>query len=222
MFQVKICGVRLKSDVAAVAAAGGDAVGLNFFPPSVRFVDPMSTDASQLADAARGHALRTVGVFVNEPVARIRQISEWLNLDAVQLHGDESIDQAIELQGDGLTVIRAIKLPVADLTTDLIDAATGPAAAAGLHLLLDADAGRMHGGSGKTLHWPAIHQWSAENPEARWTLAGGLDDDNVRQAVEVSGATSVDVASGVERPRGVKNDDRIRRFVSEFQAAKAG
>lgn len=215
VFRIKICGVRLEQDVRAVEAAGGDAIGLNFFAPSVRFVDPAADQTRELSALAGRLGLLRVGVFVNESAASIQQIAESVDLDAIQLHGDETIDLARQISAAGMRVIRAIKLPKGPLAIDQIESLAAPWSQAGCHLLLDADAGAAHGGSGKTLNWPSVAAWAEQHRSLGWTLAGGLKPENVAEAIRVSGAVSVDTASGVECPKGVKNEGRIREFVRQ-------
>ncbi len=208
MFRVKICGVRLKSDVEAVGRAGGDAIGLNFFPPSVRYVSPET--AIELSTLARQLGLIRIGVFVNEPVESMMAIAQKVGLDAVQLHGDEAIE---DYAGVTLPKLRAIKLPRGKVSSQMIAAKADAWIAARYHVLLDVDAGAAHGGSGKTLDWPSVAAWAAANPGVAWTLAGGLTPENVAEAMRISTATSVDTAGGAEVEKGVKDEGRIAAFV---------
>lgn len=213
MFRIKICGVRLKIDIAAVEQSGADAIGFNFFPPSVRYVDPDQTSTRQLSEIATELGLTRVGVFVNESAQRIASIAERVGLDAIQLHGDEPLAVADQLIRSGLRVVRAVKLPRTALSPEDLDDALAGWIEMGCHPLLDADAGSAHGGSGKTLDWQSVGRWATQHPELSWTLAGGLKPENIADAVQQTGARSVDTASGVECPRGVKNADRIHQFV---------
>ncbi|WP_161604644.1 phosphoribosylanthranilate isomerase [Roseiconus nitratireducens] len=213
MFRIKICGIRLESDVDAVDRLGGDAIGLNFFSKSVRYLDPQLPGTRELSQHAAQRGLMRVGVFVNESLAGIRSTVQQVGLDAVQLHGDESPDLAKQLRQAGYQVIRAVKLPRGPFPIDLAQQRCRPWLSEGCGLILDADAGSAHGGSGKTLHWPSVRAWAQESPEVDWALAGGLRPENVAEAMSVSGARAVDTASGVECPRGVKNADRIAAFV---------
>ncbi len=223
VFEIKICGVRVKSDVDAVAMAAKKshtraAIGLNFYPASVRYVDPSDPTTSTLSDLASQLGLIRVGVFVNESVDRIEQVCSSVGLDEVQLHGDEPIATAAELIRVGHRVLRAIKLPSDQLTVDRIEEIASPWKALGCHLLLDADGGAAHGGSGRTLDWDTVAKWAAANRDQDWTLAGGLTPNNIAQAISQSTATSVDTASGVEAERGTKSDQLIHAF---FDAASA-
>lgn len=214
LFRIKICGVLLEKDIAAVDTSAADAIGLNFYPPSIRYLDPLNPKTAELSGLAKSAGLLRVGVFVNESVSTLVETHDRVGLDAIQLHGDESLSTANELIALGHRVIRAIKLPRHAMLPDQIHAFASPWLDIGCHLLLDADAGAAHGGSGKTLDWNSVHQWAATFGVRKWTLAGGLKAENVARAVDESGAVSVDTASGVECPKGVKNADRIAAFAA--------
>ncbi len=219
MFHIKICGVRQTGDVDAVAAAGGDAIGLNFFPKSVRFADPFASTTRELAQHAGGLGLVRVGVFVNEPATTIQQIASTIGLDRIQLHGDEELKVAASLIREGASVIRAIKLPAEPCDSHSIAELISPWLDIGCDLLLDADAGADHGGSGRTTDWGSIRRWANIHPDVSWSLAGGLTPDNVASAIRTSGARSVDVASGVEEIRGTKSPALIKQFIRSAAAA---
>ncbi len=216
MFKIKICGVRFSKDIDAVACAGADAIGLNFFEKSIRYVDPGDETTQELSARAEAAGLIRVGVFVDAAAARIAAICRQVGLDAIQLHGDETTEIAGELIDAGLNVVRAIKLP-SDLTADLIRDRCDPWIDVGCHLLLDAETG----GSGKCLDWRAVGQWAQAQLATPWTLAGGLTEINVGEAIRHSGARSVDTASGVEQPRGTKSPKRIEDFVRASRLAFA-
>ena len=213
MFHIKICGVQEVADIEAVFASGADAIGLNFYPPSCRYIDPEQILAQRLASKAGELGLTRIGVFVNCPVEVMLRASERLELEAVQLHGDEQSSIVSSLHDNGITkLIRAIKLPVGPLTIEAIENRVNPWNSLGTHLLLDADGGKSHGGSGKTLDWDTIRQWSDHHGDVSWTLAGGLNPGNVAAAITKSGAGSVDTASGVEADRGTKSGTLISQF----------
>ena len=205
-------------DVVASAEAGADAIGLNFFRPSIRFVDAVL--ASELAGEAEERGLLRVGVFVNESVESILAISDQVGLDFVQLHGSETCQDAERLIAAGERVIRAIRLPVGRLEPAEIEERVVPWREIGCDLLLDADAGAQGGGAGLRLDWAAIGRWRSQfGARDSWALAGGLTPQTVAKAIAASQATSIDVASGVEHPRGVKSAALIESFVqnSGFQ-----
>jgi len=218
-FRIKICGVRIKSDVEAVGQSRADAIGLNFFAPSIRHVgDPAATELSRIASSL---GLVRVGVFVNESVARMNDVADAVGLDVIQLHGNERVEWVADLDRP---VVRAVKLPTGPIEASEIERRTRDWIRAGCHVLLDADAGAGHGGSGKLLDWPSIAAFARTDvgKSVGWTLAGGLTPENVGEAIRVGLAISVDTASGVEHPRGRKDADRIERFAAEAAAAWGG
>lgn len=220
MFRIKICGVRSVADIEAIAESGADAVGLNFFPPSIRYLDPNASLTSEIATAATVAGLIRVGVVVNQSVEQLATLLSQIELDAIQLHGDERPEQVADIRSLGVPLIRAVKLPVGNIDSETIEQAVRPWIGLGCHLLLDAEAGAAHGGSGKSLDWAAVHRWSMRHPRVPFTLAGGLNPENVAAAIRQSGARSVDTASGVEQPRGYKNRELVQRFVDACQSTE--
>ncbi|TWU21995.1 N-(5'-phosphoribosyl)anthranilate isomerase [Novipirellula galeiformis] len=219
MFRIKICGVRFKSDIDAVRSAGADAVGLNFFPPSVRYLDPAADATAELSAFAHAGGLYRVGVFVNESAGRIGDVVAKVGLDAIQLHGDERVSDLADYQNLGLPLIHAVKLPAGTLAPEEIERLARPWIDRDCQILLDVDAGPQHGGSGQSLDWDSLERWSAQHANVRWALAGGLHSQNVAAAIQASGAKSVDVASGVEAPRGQKSSDLIHQFCVQTRSA---
>lgn len=223
MFHTKICGVRSEADVLAVADSSADAIGLNFYSNSIRYADPTHVETSRLSQLAKTHGLTRVGVFVNETAGSIAAIADQVGIDVIQIHGDEAVDIVTSLQGvANLPIIRAIKLPTGPISIEQVDQAARAWMDLGVHVLLDADAGAAHGGSGKTLNWESIFRWAMtlESQES-WTLAGGLNPANVQRAIRQSGAVSVDTASGAESPRGTKSAERIKEFAKNAAAGFA-
>ncbi len=221
-FEIKICGIQSAGDVAACAAAGADCIGLNFYPPSVRYLDPRGATARVVNDRAAAEGLVRVGLFVNEPANSIIDIARSLGLDAVQLHGDETPSLAESLLKKGISVIRAIRLPTTSMSPAQIQGFIGPWAELPVTWLLDADAGAAYGGGGRQLDWASLATWSGETSQQddgpNWILAGGLNCENVAQARRTSTARRVDVASGVESSRGKKSAELIQRFVVQCRA----
>ena len=184
-FRLKICGIRDGEILAPMAEAGGDAIGLNFFPQSVRYIAP--SEAAEIAGEAKRLGLVTVGLFVNESFEAITAICETCHLDWVQLHGDETIELARALLAQGHPVIRAVRLPRGPLLPSQIEEAVRPWSEAGCAILLDADAGNAFGGQGLRLDWGAIRRWASMAGVGRcalpFVLAGGLEPGNVRDAI---------------------------------------
>ncbi|MFD7839605.1 phosphoribosylanthranilate isomerase [Streptomyces sp. NPDC059761] len=189
---VKICGLKTGADVDVAVAAGADAVGFVFAAGSPRTIG--AAEARELAARVPAGVL-TVGVFRGQPVEEVRRLAEESGVRGVQLHGDEGPEYYEALRAEGRTLLRATAERVkrcGEYGEDL--------------LLLDAP----DPGSGKPWNWGS-EEFAA--PEGRWLLAGGLTPGNVRAAVETTGAWGVDVSSGVERERGVKDPALIRAFI---------
>jgi phosphoribosylanthranilate isomerase len=154
MFRIKICGLTRAEDLGAAAAAGADAVGLNFFAGSKRYVT--AEQARRILEAGR-EGLQVVGVFVNMATPQIRQIADACQLDWIQLHGDEAPEQIAELEG--WRVIRA--MPYGELGWAPIQSYLDRCQQGGRTpdaLLLDAAAPGQYGGTGRTLNWQHLHR----------------------------------------------------------------
>jgi phosphoribosylanthranilate isomerase len=220
MFRVKICGITRVEDALAVARAGADAIGLNFYAQSPRFITTEFAQAvaHALAEASHGEGVVRVGVFVNTPVDQIKQIAREAKLNAVQLHGDEPAEAIRDLVP--LPVIRARRLDargVGPIDADLEECRTlGRLPDA---LLVDAAAAGSYGGTGQTVDWGLL------TDHARWTrgvpliLAGGLRCENVAEAIRAVRPRGIDTASGVESAPGVKDHEKVAAFVQRAREA---
>ena len=196
----------------AVAAAGADFLGFVFFPPSPRAVTP--GEAAALSALVSGGPQR-VGLFVDAEDALIEAVLAAVPLDILQLHGEETPARCAALrQKFGRPVMKALGIARAVDLEALADYA--PAVD---RFLLDAKAppgAALPGGNAAPFDWTLTHGRAIPRP---WLLAGGLTPENVAQAIAASGATGVDVSSGVERARGVKDPARIAAFVAAAMAA---
>ncbi|MBK1665823.1 phosphoribosylanthranilate isomerase [Rhodospirillum rubrum] len=207
---IKICGLTDEDGVDAAVEAGVDMIGFVFFDPSPRDLDPAR--AAELLDgvphAEEGGPLR-VGLFVDADDATLEAVFAGVRLDVLQFHGEESPERVEWARLEyGLPVIKA--LPIAS-AADLERAALYAEVAD--YLLFDArpPAGADRpGGHAQTFDWSLLAGFSAPVP---WLLAGGLTPENVAEAIRVSGATAVDVSSGVETVRGIKDPERVGAFV---------
>ncbi len=218
MFRIKICGVTADRDIDDVAAAGADAVGLNFHPPSIRFLEPQR--AAELAARAAAARLTTVGVFVDATAEQIRALADQLELDYVQLHGNQTAADADWLVRQGCRVIRVLRLPPGPLDSQAIGEQIAMWEDVDCPLLLDAEVGASGGGMGARLDWSSVGRWAKiTRPETRWALAGGLSPETVGEAISQTAARAIDVASGVESPRGKKSQQLIEALVAAAQAA---
>ena len=212
--RVKICGLKRPEDMRAVAEAGAAYAGLNFFEPSPRYVTP--AQARELALLAP-EGLAKVALVVDAGDALLDQIVEAVPLDIIQLHGKESPERVEEVRARyGLPVMKAVGVAgeadlaaldeygrVADML--LVDAKPAPGA-------------ELPGGNGLPFDWRLIagRRWPVP-----WLLAGGLHAGNVVEAVRRTGARQVDLSSGVEREKGVKDAGLIRAFMEAVNGVEA-
>jgi phosphoribosylanthranilate isomerase len=208
---VKICGVNDAAGMGAAASAGADLVGFVFFPASPRAVTPEG--AAAIAAAAEGPG--RVGLFVDPTDSEIAAVLAVLPLDIIQLHGEETPARCAELRARfGRPVMKALGIATRD---DLAE--VGRYAAVVDRFLLDAKAppgAPLPGGNAAPFDWSVVAGAAIPRP---WLLAGGLTPANVAQAIRASGAPGVDVSSGVERARGVKDPARIAAFIEAARAA---
>ncbi len=204
--EVKICGLSTPDSVRVAVKAGARYIGFVFFPRSPRFVKP--SIAAELGGFVRNNVTK-VGLVVDADDATLEAIVAAANLDMLQMHGVETPERVAEVRSRfGLPVMKAVAIAGPE---DLAVARTyGPVADM---LLFDAkppqDADRP-GGNARAFDWDLL---AGESWAVPWMLAGGLDPFNVEDAVRRSGATRVDVSSGVEDRPGVKNNDKIREFL---------
>jgi phosphoribosylanthranilate isomerase len=200
---VKICGLTEPAGLAAARAAGADALGFVFFAASPRAVPP-----ARVAELAPQPGPLRVGLFVDAPEAEIAAVLAAAPLDALQLHGSEPPAACAALRARfGLPVIKAIGVAArADL------ARLAPYAEVVDRFLLDAappPGATRPGGNAEAFDWSLLRGAAIPRP---WLLAGGLTPENVAAAIAATGAPGVDVSSGVERAKGVKDPARVTAF----------
>lgn len=194
MFQIKICGITNVEDALTVVQAGANAVGLNFYPQSLRCVG-MET-AQQIVAALPGDVVK-VGVFVNAPPREVCKTFDRLGLSLIQLHGDEPPEYLQRL--GGRPVMRAFRLGagqlelVLDYLRQCERLGCGPRMA-----LLDAAVQGQYGGTGQLAEWETAARYPQEMGVPPLVLAGGLSPANVAQAIRCVRPAAVDTASGVE------------------------
>lgn len=208
---IKICGITLADDAAQASAAGADFIGLNFWPRSKRYLDPAR--APLVAAAARGAgAAKLVGVFVDPELDEVLAVTSQVDLDVIQLHGDESPDDVDQIAA---ATKRAVWKAIA---------VRGPADLEHLDVwhtaafLLDAPS-PARGGTGTKIDWQVARDGLTRNASRKFVLAGGLDPSNVQTAVATVQPWGVDVASGVEAGPGIKDPAKVTAFIA---AARAG
>ncbi|MGC6519148.1 MAG: phosphoribosylanthranilate isomerase [Candidatus Puniceispirillaceae bacterium] len=209
---VKICGIATPDDYDTCRAAGAAFVGMVFFPRSPRHLT--MTQARAIADHAEavGPGPQRVALTVDMDDAGLEDIISYARPQLIQLHGNETPARAAAIRDRfGLPLIRAIRVAAAE---DLADCADWNGIADWLLFDAKGDPGGLPGGTGHSFDWTLL----ANHPgSTRWMLAGGLSSENVSRAVAVTGATAVDVSSGVESAPGKKDAARIREFVSQAQ-----
>ena len=197
-----------------IAAAGADAVGLNFYSESSRCVSHIEANFI-CQDLPR--SIRRIGVFVNAPVDEIRSTYEQLHLDFVQLHGDETLEFVKQLVG--LPLIRAYRLRPANVEeiqrqiVEMRNSVTNLRA-----ILLDAYDAEQFGGTGRQVDWNAVNQLGCRD-DLPVVLAGGLNPETVGAAIEKVRPQAVDVASGVESAPGKKDRQLVEQFVAAASKA---
>ncbi|MCC4116742.1 phosphoribosylanthranilate isomerase [Aromatoleum toluclasticum] len=201
--RIKICGLTRAEDVLAAVEAGADAIGLVFYPPSPRFV--AFERAAGLA-ALVPPFVTTVGLFVNPDPAYVRQALAQVPLQLLQFHGDEPETLCAAF---GRPWIKAARVRPG---VDLVEFSASHPSASGL--LLDAFV-EGYGGGGKVFDWSLI----PERLGRSLILSGGLDPDNVAEAVRRVRPWAVDVSSGVESGKGIKDAARIAAFVAGVRNA---
>lgn len=205
MTKIKICGLKTLPDALAAIDAGADYLGFNFYPKSVRFigVDACSKITSILKREYPERKL--IGVFVNSTVNEIKNILETCSLDLAQLHGDESLGTLRSLDGKGFKAFRGVTQHLSGFAREQAPA-----------LLVDAVVNGGYGGTGVKADWSVAAELAKRYP---LLLAGGLNPENVADAVRQVKPWGVDVASGVESAPGEKDVVRMRTFV---QAVRDG
>lgn len=203
--QIKVCGLTRVKDARACIDAGVDAIGLVFYPPSPRFVEPKR--AARIAAAVSGQAI-TVGVFVDETYDTIMRTTEDCLLQAVQLHGQESPALIRRLRRQNLTVIKTL---FHTRTPYFKDGAAYDASA----FLLECGRGRLPGGNAESWQWQTARNIDRPKPVI---LAGGLTPENVATAIRRGSPDAVDVSSGVESVPGRKNPTQIKSFINAVTA----
>jgi len=196
MVKVKICGIRSLLDARLSVELGADFIGLNFWPGSKRVIS--SEEAGKIVKELKGK-VKLVGVFVNQDLNEVKEIVERYQLDYIQLHGEEDFRYCQKfskpvIKALGLSSEKALK--IMDKYQEVI-------------WLIDSKT-QGYGGSGVKPDWELAKK--AKQKAGRIILAGGLNPENVKEAVQKVGPWVVDVASGVESAVGVKDPERLKKF----------
>ena len=204
--QTKICGLSTPDTIDAAISGGASHIGFVFFPKSPRNVTP--EQAGALAARVGGRA-KIVGLFVDPAPDQIASVRRQVTLDVIQLHGDERPALVSQIaMASGIEVWKAVAVRT---SADLAEAQKYRGAAH--RILYDAKpplGADLPGGNGMRFDWELLRGHTHPLP---WALSGGLDARNVAEAVRITGATLVDVSSGVERKPGIKDVDKIAAFL---------
>jgi phosphoribosylanthranilate isomerase len=207
MVKVKICGITNWPDAKAALDAGADALGFNFFPPSPRHIT--AADAREIVRRMPRRA-SAVGVFVDEPAARVKELARFAGLHFVQLHGDETPRTVRELHPEFL-VIKAFQVRRGFRIARLAPFAEAAA------FLMDGFRNGLRGGTGNTFDWRVARE---AKRYGAILVAGGITPGNVAQAIAEAEPFGVDVSSGVEARPGKKDARKIRALMRAVEAAQ--
>lgn len=202
MTEVKICGITNIKDAVAASECGATAVGFIFYPPSPRYVKP--ADAKKIIVSLPDKLVK-VGVFVNEKPTEIERIMELCSLDMIQLHGDESPEYCNRFPAD--ITIKAFDLK----NNDDVNRALNYNVAA---ILVDSRHAGLYGGTGKTSNWKLARCIKDKRP---LILSGGLNAENITEAVKFLAPVALDINSGVEASPGIKDHRKLRQIFEVIQ-----
>ena len=202
--RIKICGITKPDDARVAAVCGADAIGLVFYPKS-----PRAVTASQALECVKAlpPLVTVVALFVNESAENIAKILEEVPIDVLQFHGDETPEFCTQF---GRPYLKALRVRSADEIESACDTFRSAKA-----ILLDAWVEGIRGGTGKRFDWK-MAQGSFSVP---LVLAGGLNAENVAEAIELINPAAVDVSGGVESAPGVKSAKSIEQFIAAVRSA---
>jgi len=199
--KLKVCGMRDPDNILQVAELHPDYMGFIFYEKSKRFVGsdfkiPVQLDKS----------IKRVGVFVNESTGKILELAEVHNLDFIQLHGNESINQCVELKKIGLGVIKVFSINEHFIVTEVTPYRNGVD-----YFLFDTQSDN-YGGSGKAFDWNLLKGYDLDIP---FVLSGGLSASNIQSAKDIESVNlhAFDLNSGVEISAGVKGVEKLKELI---------
>ncbi len=205
--RIKVCGMREMAEVAAVVAAGVDAIGLIFVEQSPRYIDP---ERARKIVKSLPPFVDAVGVFVDQEAAAVNEIVRYCGLSMVQLHGAESPVYCAEIN---CRVIKVFRVQPSLATEDLTSYAGEVSG-----FLFDTFHEKIAGGTGQSFDWHLLERLASPRPVV---LAGGLTPENVGEAIRQARPFAVDLNSGVEFEPGRKNLDKVRAAIAQVALADA-
>ena len=196
--RIKICGITRPGDAEQALALGADTIGCVFHAESARHV---TAEIAQEIQIAVGNAGTLVGLFVDPTVDQVQAVLDRIDLDVLQFHGQESPAFCEQFQHPYLKAVA--------MSADIDLSAVSEAYESARGFLLDSAHEGQFGGTGQRFDW----DWIDAGLENRLMLAGGLSADNVGEAIRQVRPAAVDVSSGVEKGKGIKDSDRMRAFI---------
>ena len=212
MTQVKICGITNIEDATVAIDAGADMLGFIFYASSPRYIAPEKVAEIVIATRHSPLAIRFVGVFVNEPIEQVRALMEQTQIDLVQLHGHESAEMVREFSPRVYKTLQPADPAHAQLLiTNYRVSVDGNSPA----FIIDGKPQKLPGGNGARADWEIAARIAREFPIF---LAGGLNAENVAEAIQAVQPWGVDVSSGVEREPGLKDHAKVREFIGKAKA----
>lgn len=210
---VKICGITNEADALMAVDAGADAIGFNLVPRSKRYIN-IEKAATWIGKLPKEICKVAVVADPNwEDACRIGQLAL---IDALQLHGSESLEFCRRLAEAGIPFAKAVPVSASKSLADLPNYFTDT-------IILDSSAGGSFGGTGKPFPWKFAPEFVRHHPKIAVVLAGGLNPENVVEAIGLVRPRGVDVATGVEASPGQKDPERVKAFVNAARkAARSG
>ncbi|HEX5169298.1 MAG TPA: phosphoribosylanthranilate isomerase [Cyclobacteriaceae bacterium] len=195
--KLKICGMKETKNIMDVAALSPDYMGFIFYEKSPRFVGKGFMMPGDFPSS-----LKKVGVFVNEHVEKIKILAGQFKFDFVQLHGNESLEQCIELKAAGHKIIKAFSID------ENFDFNVAKAYAPSVDFFLFDTKGKYYGGNARPFNWEVLHRYNQEVP---FFLSGGLSPDNIGSINQLRNMNihALDLNSGIEISPGLKNIDKV-------------
>lgn len=212
MTYVKICGITNIHDALVAVEAGADLLGFVFYPPSPRYVTVEQARAIIIKVKAQSSFVKTVGVFVDVSPSDVRAVMQGAGLDLAQLHGSEPNEWVQELSPHVYKSLQPTDTRDADILLERYRAVSGTNTPA---FILDGKPQLLPGGNGARADWTIASEVARAFPIL---LAGGLTVENVSEAISVVRPWGVDVSSGVERVRGIKDHAKVSEFISRAKA----
>ena len=204
MTQVKICGITNTQDALVAAQCGASALGFIFYPPSPRYIKP--EEAKKIISVLPDKLIK-VGVFVNEKPKNVKKIMEYCPLDMIQLHGDETPEYCRQFRAS--IIIKAVELKNRNDLKRVLDYDVAA-------ILVDSRHAGLYGGTGKKSNWELA--CGVKNKKTL-ILSGGLNEENIAEALKTVAPAALDICSGVESSPGKKDHKKLAHIFDIIRAS---